>query len=58
MCECYTIGGPWIAEDPDCPAHGHEAQEEQRLREEEMDSLRAEVAEMKRLLAVERANKK
>ena len=20
--ECYTIGGPWIAEDPDCPIHG------------------------------------
>lgn len=25
-CECYQIGGPFIAEDPDCPAHGTEAQ--------------------------------
>jgi len=22
MCECYQVGGPWIAEDPDCPIHG------------------------------------
>jgi len=21
-CECNQIGGPFIAEDPDCPAHG------------------------------------
>ena len=32
MCECYKIGGRFIAEDPDCPIHGREAQE----REEEM----------------------
>lgn len=24
--ECYKIGGPWIAEDPNCPVHGQEAQ--------------------------------
>ena len=29
MCECYTIGGPWIAEDPDCPAHGAGGLQEQ-----------------------------
>jgi len=24
MCQhqCYEIGGPWIAENPDCPEHG------------------------------------
>lgn len=22
MCECFKIGGPWIAEDPSCPIHG------------------------------------
>jgi len=27
-CQCYQIGGPFIAEDPDCPAHGLEAQRE------------------------------
>ncbi len=26
MCDCYKIGGPWIAEDPNCPVHGIEAQ--------------------------------
>lgn len=25
-CECHQIGGRFIAEDPDCPAHGYEAQ--------------------------------
>lgn len=23
--ECHQIGGPWIAENPDCPFHGREA---------------------------------
>lgn len=31
-CQCYQIGGPFIAEDPDCPAHGREAQ---RVHDEE-----------------------
>lgn len=26
MCECFQVGGPFIAEDPDCPVHGTEAQ--------------------------------
>jgi len=38
MCECYTIGGPFIAEDPDCPAHGREA----RRREAEANLLEIE----------------
>ena len=21
-CQCYQVGGPFIAEDPDCPIHG------------------------------------
>lgn len=24
-CQCYQVGGPFIAEDPDCPAHGADA---------------------------------
>jgi len=24
MCECFRVGGPFIAEDPDCPIHGAE----------------------------------
>ena len=31
MCECYTVGGPWIDYDPDCPVHGNDAR---RFREE------------------------
>ena len=27
-CECHQIGGRFIAEDPDCPAHGTAAQAE------------------------------
>ena len=38
-CECYRIGGPFIAEDPNCPIHGYEAQarekEEKAYRESE-----------------------
>jgi hypothetical protein len=33
MCECYTIGGPWIAFDPECPEHGDEAQAREERRE-------------------------
>ncbi len=33
MCECYKIGGPWIAEDPDCPIHGTAAQRVQEDQE-------------------------
>lgn len=32
-CECYQIGGPWITYDPSCPAHGDDAQREEKLRE-------------------------
>ena len=33
MCECYQIGGRFIAEDPDCPVHGTDARKEQHERE-------------------------
>lgn len=55
-CECYKIGGPWITYDPDCPAHGDEAQraEKQREREEEEREERhkAELAERDRRIAL------
>jgi hypothetical protein len=35
MCECYVIGGPWIAEDPNCPVHGYQAQRDAEQRERE-----------------------
>jgi hypothetical protein len=36
MCQCFQIGGPFIAEDPDCPAHGWQAQS----RDSEIQALR------------------
>jgi hypothetical protein len=36
-CDCYVIGGPWIAEDPDCEAHGTLA----RAAEEAAESYRS-----------------
>lgn len=35
-CQCFQIGGPFIAEDPDCPAHGVAAQE----RDAQIEDLR------------------
>ena len=32
--ECFMIGGPWIAENPDCPIHGTYAQERERTGDE------------------------
>jgi hypothetical protein len=29
-CECYTIGGPWVTYDPNCPKHGDDAREEEK----------------------------
>lgn len=40
-CECHQIGGRFIAEDPDCPAHGLEAQREAVRRQEVIDELDA-----------------
>lgn len=59
MCECYQIGGPWIAEDPDCPIHGDEARSQAAKAaslEYEVERLAAEVVCLtRRLEALERA---
>lgn len=39
-CECYTIGGPFIAEDPMCPIHGVAAQVAEQA---EIDLMQQEV---------------
>lgn len=39
-CQCYQIGGPFIAEDPDCAVHGSAAG--QRERDVEALKLRAQ----------------
>jgi hypothetical protein len=43
-CECYQIGGRFIAEDPDCSIHGYQAQylvEDRADMWEEVDRLLA-----------------
>ena len=59
MCECYKVGGPFIAEDPDCPVHGWAAQREQEERQRESQALEdrlahleAEVAKLRVVLAM------
>ena len=32
---CFTIGGPWITADPNCPIHGTEALRRERHESEE-----------------------
>jgi len=34
-CQCNRVGGPFVAEDPDCPAHGTEA----KRRKERIEDL-------------------
>lgn len=41
--QCYEIGGPWIAENPNCPVHGIDAQAEQRSRDRVKDELREQI---------------
>lgn len=43
MCECFKIGGPFIAEDPNCPIHGREAQQRERDHEDEIASLNRKI---------------
>ena len=53
-CECYRVGGPFIAEDPNCPIHGYEAQarekEERAYRESEEEKQNELLA---RIIALE-----
>jgi len=57
-CDCYKIGGPFIAEDPDCPVHGREAQAKERRHNTEREDLQAQITElMKRVENLERTTK-
>ena len=53
-CECYRVGGPFIAEDPNGPIHGYEAQarekEERAYRESEEEKQNELLA---RIIALE-----
>lgn len=39
--QCYIIGGPFIAENPDCPVHGTEAQQRESCREQQREEIHA-----------------
>lgn len=52
MCECYKIGGRFIAEDPDCPVHGYTAVREQEEKETEMRRLQDRVDELERQVRI------
>jgi hypothetical protein len=39
QCQCYQVGGPFIAEDPDCPIHGANGMEIEYV--DEITRLRA-----------------
>lgn len=43
MCDCFKIGGPFIAEDPDCPEHGTEARDRRDRLYDDKKWLRAEI---------------
>lgn len=43
MCECYQIGGRFIAEDPDCPVHGAAAQREADARYDMIAEIEADL---------------
>lgn len=46
-CQCHQVGGPFIAEDPDCPAHGVGGYQE-RLEEAEaqIERLREQIRDL------------
>lgn len=56
-CDCYKVGGPWVDFDPDCPAHGYEAQRENKEREREDSEKDARIAALEaRVAALEARN--
>ena len=50
MCECYKIGGRFIAEDPDCPVHGTYAQSVQRRNESQIEHVTDLVIQVREML--------
>jgi len=45
--QCHEVGGPWIAENPDCPVHGYSAQQEENHRERIKERLFQQIHEAK-----------
>lgn len=58
-CDCYRIGGPFIAEDPECPEHGWEAKKERERQmrqesEEQQHQEERELEQEQRIKSLER----
>jgi hypothetical protein len=53
MCECYKIGGRFIAEDPECPVHGSEAQRSQREEESERQALEDRITALEEIVELQ-----
>jgi len=47
MCDCFKIGGPFIAEDPDCPVHGLRAQQEEEQDQRDKSYLSSQLDSIK-----------
>ena len=45
VCDCFQVGGGFVAENPDCPIHGSEGSQH------ETDSWRARLAELEARVA-------
>ena len=50
MCDCYKVGGPWVAEDPHCPEHGYAAVKRQEREAEERSELEDRIARLEALV--------
>lgn len=57
-CECFQVGGPWIAEDPNCPVHGRGGLGDQLEESQtEVESLRATIKKLEdRVLKLEQGS--
>lgn len=46
-CDCFKVGGPFISEDPDCPAHGSAATNEMAALRADLAKAQAEVEQLR-----------
>jgi hypothetical protein len=45
-CQCHQAGGPFVAEDPDCPYHGAEGRREREQMEDRIAALESALRAM------------
>jgi hypothetical protein len=47
--QCNEVGGPWIAENPNCPFHGYDAQREEKQRDRIKEQLYQQISQAQTL---------